>query len=508
MSSALPQGFTVDKPAAGGSSLPPGFKVDAPPPAPSLLSRIANSQQVKDLMDPGKAGQALDDMARIGVDAASFGFADPAIGYLTGEDERAKTQAARSRAGWAGTGMDVATALETAPGFVTGKLIGKAKGAIPTVARWLGYGAEGAGQAALSSVGHGETDPSKIGEQAAIGGGLGVAGQAVGGKIASWAERRRAKAAQPYQTFKDVKAAGQAKYGEVDASGAHYPISDTDTLLQSLDTTLTNLKATPGLDDRAIAVVNRLKQDWAGKPINPSELDKVRRWIDKRLIAGNPRGDDAQLGYRLREEIDKFTGTTNPIDPVTGLPDTQVNATLEDARSLYARSSRAKAVEGAEAKAQKQADKTGSALTGGNIENARRQQFDRLQTKIEEGKTGGYSNAETERLAQIVKGTVGRNIGRAGSVISPLRGGLPALLHLAAFPATGGVSTMIGGLGEVASRLSNRATSKEIEELGALVRDPSGRGLTSDPAKIEAARQFMAKLMIGGQRAAQAGGQR
>lgn len=469
-----------------------GGAVPAAPEQPSLLSRIGS-----DLANPGKALQALDDMARIGVDTASFGFADPAIGYLTGENERAKTQAARERAGWAGTGMDVATAIETAPVALTGKVIGVGKGVLPTIGRWLGYGAEGAGQAALSAVGHGETDPGKIAEQAATGAAFGTAGQAIGGKIGSWIERRRAKAAQPFKAAGDVKAASSAKYKQVEQSGAHYPMDQTDTLLKNLDNALVEETATPGLDDRAIAVVNRLKKDWAGKPINPTELDKVRQWIDKKLIAGNPRGPDAQLGYRLKDEIDNFATKAEPIEPVSGQPSPQVAADLQEARSLYARSSRAKAVEGAAEKATAQAKKTGSAITGGNIENTRRQQFTKLQTKIEEGKTGGYSPEEVSRIGQIAKGTVGRNIGRLGGAISPLRGSLPLVANL----LSGGTLTPFGAAGEAAALLGQRATSREIEDLAALVRDPTGKGLTTDPAKVQQIRDLLATIMVGGARA-------
>lgn len=509
-----PWEYTYDKttaaPAApaAAAGVKPWEQTYAKPeaPAPSLMSRIANSQQVKDLMDPGKAVQALSDVGRVAADDLTFGFADPAIGYLSGQDERGMTQQARQRMGWAATPLDLTAMVEGSPALA-GKVVSGAKGFVPAVSRAVGYGAEGAGQAALSAVGHGETDPGKIGEQAAIGSALGAGGSAVGGKVASWAERRALKAAQPFKTSADIEAASGAKYKQVDQSGASYPRDQTDTLLQGLDRTLVENTATPGLDDRAIALVNRLKKDWAGKPINPTELDKVRRWVDEKLIAGNPRGPDAQLGYRLKDEIDNFSKQGNVIDPLTGQPNAQVNQDLLDARSLKARQYRSEAVDTAAAKAQKQADKTGSALTGGNIENATRQQFDKLQAKIPEGAgRGGWGEDAAARIKQIAEGTTGRNIGRFGGAFSPLRGSVPALAHMILGPFTGGLSTAVGIGGEVAAQLGRRATARQVEDLAALVRDPSGRGLTSDPAKIQQARDLMARIMVSGQRTSQMGG--
>lgn len=476
---------------------------------PSLMERIAGNptiqsmlgtQQAQDLASPGKAFQAADDLARIGADTASFGFADPAIGYFTGQDERAKTQAARDRAGWAGTGMDLTTAVLTAP-QLAGRVVSAGKGALPAVGRMLGYGAEGAGQAALSGYGHGERDPAQLLKDALIGGSIGTTASAIGGKVGSWLERRKAKAAELYKSAADVKAAASGKYGEVDKSGAHYPMAETDTMLAGLDKVLVDNTATSGLDDRAIAVVNRLTKDWKGKPISPAEVDKVRRWIDEKLIASDPRSADAQMGKKLKAEIDSFTTKSKPIDPVTGVSDPKVIADLEEARSLAARGYRAADVEKAASKAKKQADRTGSSITGGNIENTRRQQFGKIGERIDEGRTGGYSPDEVSRISQIAKGTLGRNIGRAASVFSPLRGGLPALAHLIAGPATGGLSTVAGLGSEAVAQLGRRATTREIEDLAALVRDPAGKGLTTDPAKVQQIRDLLARVMQSGVRA-------
>jgi hypothetical protein len=469
-----------------------------------LLESIGSSDVGRQLSDPRLALQAADDVVRIGLDTASFGGADWLTGQLPGsegvEAERKRTALARERAGWSAPVLDVTTAVAATPSLVA---------RLPQAASWAGkglrYGAgaiEGGLQTALSAFGHGEENPAELLRQGITGTGLSAAGQALGGKVGSWLERRRAAASQAFKKAGEVKDAATAKYKQVEASGAHYPMAETDTLLQNLDNALVEETATPGLDDRAIAVVERLRKDWAGKPISPSELDKVRQWIDRKLIAGNPRGPDAQLGYRLKKEIDGFATRSKPIDLVSGQPNPQAIANLEEARSLYARGSRSADVEKAAAKAKKQAKTTGSAITGGNIENTSRQQFEKLQTRIEEGRTGGWSRDELARIKQIAAGTVGRNVGRLGGVISPFRGSIPLLAHA----ATGGMFAPLGIAGEVAAQLGRRATAREIEELAALVRDPGGKGLTADPAKVQQIRDLLARVMTGGQRAYQVQG--
>lgn len=348
-------------PAAGRNLLAPAAE------EPGLLSRIANSQQIKDLMDPGKALQAADDMARIGADTATFGFADPLIGNLTGNDERAKTNEARERAGWAGTALDVATAAATAPAMAS-KFVGNGIG------RLLGYGAEGAGQAALSAVGHGERNPAEIIKDALMGGGLGAAGSAIGGKVGSWLSRRKAKADQLYKSADDVEGAA-----------------------------------------------------WTAS------------------------------------------------DPAA-------------AQDLAARGKRARAVEDATAKAKKDAGILRN--RGGNLEEPTQKRFGEIDTS-------GYPAEEASRVKQIAEGTMKRNLAAMAGGLSPARGGAQLLGHI----MTGGAFTPLAAAAEAAQGVGRRATAREIEELGALVRDPSGKGLKTDPETVRKIRDLFARTMVGGERA-------
>jgi hypothetical protein len=154
----LPEGFTVDKPPT--AKLPEGFKVDEP----SFLSKVGDFYQKHNTTGPL---QAADDMARIGADAVTRGYLDKWLG----PEEQAKTQAARERAGWAGTGMDVASTYATTPL----KAVTSAPGFVGGAVNALGYGAQGAGYGALSAGGHDQD----IEQGALVGGLLGLGGSAV-----------------------------------------------------------------------------------------------------------------------------------------------------------------------------------------------------------------------------------------------------------------------------------------------------------------------------------------
>lgn len=479
---------------------PPGkgpTKLNRPPPAPAAPAAAPEGPSVwEQLKDPGAALQAADDMARIGVDTLTFGYLDK----LLGPEERAKTQAARERAGWAGTAMDVTTAVAATPSLAA-RAVPAARGAIPTIARWLGYGGEGAAQAALSAHGH-DKSTEEIKDDALLGGILGSGGAAVGDAVGSFRARRAAKAGQQYKTAEDVFNAAGKKYEVVDKSGAHYPIKDTDQLLSQLDQSLTDMSATPGLDDRELAAMRKLRADWEGRPITPTELDRVRRWVYKKLIKPDPQ--NADLGRRMRSEIDTFTGSNNPINPVTGQPDQAVNQALAEGRSLSARGHRAEEIEKASAKATRRAKKSGSALFGGNIENTRRQEFEKLQQRLEDRGVGGYSPQERAGVEGIAEGNLTRNVGRIASAVSPFRGSIPALAQAGLGWMTGGASLPISIGAEALAQIGNRATTREIENLGALVRDPTGRGLQNDPNTVRYWRDLLAQSLIG---AGRSGGQ-
>jgi hypothetical protein len=108
-----------------------------------------------------QAMQAADDVARFGLDTASFGGADKLASLLPGggtiEEERRKTADARARSTGASTAFDVAQAIKAPQ--VLGKNLGL-----------FGLGADAALYSGAQSYGHGSTGEQAL-KDAALGGG-------------------------------------------------------------------------------------------------------------------------------------------------------------------------------------------------------------------------------------------------------------------------------------------------------------------------------------------------
>lgn len=132
-----------------------------------------------------KPFKAADDLVRLAADGMTFGFADKLAGYMSGdgtEAERAKTADAMSRAGSAGLAAELGGGLATPAGLAnTGITAVRLPGAL---GRLGGLAADGAAIGVADALGHDQD----VTTGAALGAGLGAAGQAVtglGAKIVS-----------------------------------------------------------------------------------------------------------------------------------------------------------------------------------------------------------------------------------------------------------------------------------------------------------------------------------
>jgi len=124
---------------------------------------------------------ATHDLGRGSLDALTLGGLSRAGDYLAGDDSVSmSTQAAKDRAGWAGTALDVATAAKYLPTMVPRAVgaIGGGPGVRAITAGGTAAG-EGAAMGATSAAMHDQDVPTGAG----IGGVTGILGQAVGGAV-------------------------------------------------------------------------------------------------------------------------------------------------------------------------------------------------------------------------------------------------------------------------------------------------------------------------------------
>lgn len=122
--------------------------------------------------------KAADDLVRLAANGMTFGFADKIAGYMGGdgtEAERAKTEDARTRAGGAGLVAEIGGGIATPAGLAKAGLTATRLPGV--VGRLGGLAADGAAIGVADALGNDQD----VMTGAALGAGLGAAGQAVAG---------------------------------------------------------------------------------------------------------------------------------------------------------------------------------------------------------------------------------------------------------------------------------------------------------------------------------------
>lgn len=441
-------------------------------------------------------GEGLSSALRVAGDTASFGGTDWLRSKLYGttqEEERKTTEADAARLGPVG---EVAT--RTGAAMAGPQVMAAAPAKLARPLRTVGHAVEGGVQSALDAYGHGQSW-SDIGKAGVTGAGLTGVVSAIADPISSWLSRRqqRAKAIenQTYGNEAELGKAKSAEYGKVDKSGVVYSAGN----LKNLGAELNRLDLVPGRDDKAIALIKERMKQWKGKDMSPSELDAMRQDFRNSLKATDI---EKKQGRDIVEAIDKFTAGTPPVKPLPGgvqgprAPVPQINDTLENARALAAREFQHKTV-------RRTAEKAERNVTSGRMnpfapspESATVKEFSKLDEKIKTGKSPTkFPPAVEAGIEQLYKGTPFRNFAGQAEKLSFSGKELPRWAKIAAFPVTGAA--------EVIQRLGKGATQREIEDLQALIRDPSGVGLkvSSDPEYIAKIKDKLARMMTAGYRA-------
>jgi len=161
------------------------YRTDAPTLEEAIKSvkehvqKEFNTKEAKDIeASPAwqRPFQAIEDVARVGVDTVAAGIPD----YLAGGDQSMKTAAARDRMGWAGTALDVGTAARFIPSLVPKAIKWAAGGPLArTVVGSTTAGGEGAVYGGVNAATHDQDVPTG----AALGGVGGQIGHAIGSGV-------------------------------------------------------------------------------------------------------------------------------------------------------------------------------------------------------------------------------------------------------------------------------------------------------------------------------------
>ncbi len=411
--------------------------------------------------------QAADDIVRLGLDGASFGYMDKLAGYLDGTGaapQRALTEEARTRAGLAGTVADIGGAI-LGPGKVL-----KAGGVLPSLAKGvtgttgaLGRaglaGVEGAGYGVLSATGH-DTDPIR---GAVTGAAFGAAGQALG-EAASGAVDKVAGAFNKkpqIPTYDEIKAAKTAAYDAADNSGVIFTPDAMTKLRDTVTSKLADMGYDPALQPGAATVLRRL-EDFQGQNVTVKGLDTLRKVAGNGFDPMNKGNNEAVR--RIINSIDEAVSSPQTGDVLTGNAQVAAEA-YPRARELYSRTAKADDVQAAVERAKLNASSSGSGM---NEENTTRQA---LKSLLLHNKSNRFTPDETEALKQAVFGTTDQNVVRwlgklapTGTVSTGMSGMTGAAVgSLFGSPFVGAAAAPVIGLG--ARRVALETERKNVDKL-------------------------------------------
>jgi hypothetical protein len=161
-----------------------------------------------------------------------------------------------------------------------------------------------------------------------------------------------------------------------------------------------------------------------------------------------------------------------------------VGKALAEGNRLYTQFSKADALENAFGKAERRAAST---YSGGNIENAQRQEVRKLFEKRQKGWTAD----ELAQINRVIYGDAIQNTARGvGKALDPT--GLKALIHGGLAVKTGGLSLLSAAAGYGAKHLSEKMSANAIEELSRIIR--AGGRRVSRVAPESAAERATRKL--------------
>lgn len=413
---------------------------------------------------------------------------------------------ARKKAGWAGTGADLAGSVFSVGGTGATRFW-------PMIAQAAGIGAVEGGARNSESVGGAL-------KGAAMGAGLGAAGgAAMHGILRNLPGARRERALERERNRgvpgEDLRTEARAAFKQLDDAGIAYSDKQAGDLADAVQQDLTARGYDPaGVHKTLEGVVGRL-EGLRGQPVSLETLQHIRE-----QVASNAGSIDPQVrriaGGILRQ-IDGFVTTVDP--PLGSMVGSEVGPLWQRARRLWRTAAVADDISWRLDKASRRSASTNS---GTNIENPIRQNIRSVMDKAEQpGRYNPYSPAELQQMGRVVEGTPVRNflratgnrlggsgpLGMATDVGGGMLAGATSLLHGAepttTLLATTGAGAGLWGAGKLARQQADRMAEDEADTLVRLI----STGSKAAPAAIQGppTREALARLIMPGNIARGAG---
>jgi hypothetical protein len=469
-------------------------KIGLAPAAPAAPAEVDQPWYVD-------AAQAADDIVRLGVSGITGGYADKFAGYMSGDGtdaERVKTEAARNRAGLAGTVAEIGGAVLPAAklaqaGVTASRFIPQGlSGVKGLAARTAAMGVDNAALGAFAASGNDQDIATGAGIGLAAGAAGNVVGEALAKGVGKVAGMFNKKPAIP--SVDDIRAAKTQAYAKADAEGVIVAPQAINRLKTDVQTALADIGYDPAIQPKIGALVNIIDR-YAGDNATMKGLENVRKLAVQITKSTDP--SERFIAGRVIEAFDNFQGGLgDTAGDVIGGNAKAASALTKEGRELAKRQAKTELLDAGEYRGDLNAASSGS---GGNTDNAIRQRVKSILVNPKQARM--FSEQERKLMEQIVRGGNVQNTLRLIGKLSPQGNGLMAALGIG-----GAMANPVIGLaslaGLAAKPMADNTTRAAVTKLNEAVRAGSLQAATPAPNAVQrlaqSQREALARALAAG----------
>jgi hypothetical protein len=283
-----------------------------------------------------------------------------------------------------------------------------------------------------------------------------LGGQLIGGFGAgAVGGMKRARAGQA-PTAEDLRMMKTAAYKQADALGVKYTPKAYSGLVNNVDVAVAADNISPTRHPKAFSFVEDMKT--RGKNgLTLTELDQLRQEVRRDLLRSSDEAEQ-HFGKVVLRQIDDFIAKAGPGEVSSGNADEAASA-ITKARELNTRFRKTELIEDAIYAADLKTSSTGS---GGNINNAIRQELKRIL--LNDRDRAAFTKAEIDEMEAVVKQGKGEELLRLIGKLSPSGNGLMAALGIGG-TAVNPAMAAIPVTGMLAKTAADRLTKGKIANL-------------------------------------------
>jgi hypothetical protein len=366
---------------------------------------------------------------------------------------------------------------------------------------FAGSGAALGGAAAMvpSLTGFAGSEVGRLTDQAGLTGGYGEVAGGIAGGIAPGLVKGAATAnTTSAPSIEKIKRVAGKLYNRSEKQGVIVAQPKLQQLAQNIEGGLSNFGYTPALQTRVTAALNELKNNVASGNVTLKGLDVFRRVA--RAVGNSLDDSEKAISRQMIERVDDFIDNLTPQDLVTGQTSlSKATSSLKLARDLWKRSAKSSLIEDALEAAQL---RTGSTWSGGNINNAIRQELRKLL--LANKRKNYFSKAEAKMIRKVVEGTATENTLRLIGKLSPEGSGLMTVLGLGGTAQFGGVGALPFAAGFAAKSTADTLAKGNINRLSNSFRTGPKAALTTRQQLNQTLLEMQRRAKLAGQSAAHA----